>query len=124
MVGWRCPAGTDPASGSEPLCRSSRLHPATSRAAAALMTIRLSRKGEDIEHASRRRLVGQILDGVGKAERRRRISRIELVFHDSAGPSADSGNHGDVLAAVGAAVADRLADDSAAGLEPPDELAG
>src|SRR5436190_22678006 len=112
MVGWRSPAGTDPASGLEPVCRPSRLHAETSRVAAPMMT-RLARKGEDIEHASRRRLVGQILDGVCKAERGCRIARVELAVDDSARPSADSGNHRDILAAIRAAVTDWLADDSA-----------
>src|SRR5215212_7657441 len=104
MVSGLCPAGTVSPSGLERPCRSSRLQPAASSAAAAATRTRLARQREDIEHASRRRLVGQVLDGVGETERAGRVARVEVIFNDPAGPAAYARHDGDILAAVGPAV--------------------
>src|SRR4051794_25978924 len=123
MVSGLSPAGMVPPMGFEESWRASRWQPPSASAAAA--TNRQSaRQREDIEHASRGSFAGQVFDRIGKAERRSRVTRIELAVDDPTGPAADSGDDRDILPAVGPAVADRLADDPAAGLEPPDELAG
>src|SRR5437763_1547664 len=104
------------------LWRSSRSHALSASAATPRMS-RLPRSGEDIEHASRRSFYRQILDRVREAQRARRVARVELGRHDRARPAADTGDKGDILPSVRASVADRLADDPAAGLEPPKLLA-
>src|SRR5574338_908288 len=121
IVSGLSPAGMASLTGFERLWRSSRSHAVSVSAATA--TRQLARKSEDIEHASRRRLVRQVLDGMDEAQRRRRIARVELARDDRAGPAADPRDHRDILTPVRAAVADRLADDPAAGLELPQELA-
>src|SRR5438128_4149670 len=123
MVSGLSPAGTVSPIGLERLWRSSRSQ-APSVSAAAPMINQLARKGEDIEHASRGRFVEKVLDCIGETERRGRIAGIELGVDDSASPATDAGDDRDILAAVGTAIADRLADDSAAGLELPQQLSG
>src|SRR5215210_4662251 len=103
MVSGLSPAGTVSPIGLERLWRSSRSH-AVSASAAAPRIRQLAREREDIEHASRRGFLRQILDRIDEAERRRRIARVELPGDDRAGPAADAGDHGDILAAVGAAI--------------------
>src|SRR5438270_4512420 len=123
MVSGLWPASSVSPSGLPRLWRSSRSH-APSVSAAMARARRLTRNGEDIEHASRCRLHRQVLDRIGKAERARWVARVHLRRYHRARPPADAGDHGDILAAIGSLVADRLADDSAARLEPPQLLAG
>src|SRR4051812_46472222 len=123
MVSGLSPAGTVSPTGLERLWRSSRSHAASASAAAPMMRT-LARKGEDIEDASRGGFLRQILRGVDEAERRGRVARVELTGDDRPGPAADAGDDRDILPSVRPAVADRLADDSAARLESPQQLPG
>src|SRR3954451_24867864 len=107
-------------SGLDRLWRSSRSH-AASASATSPMARPLTRKREDIEHASRGGFHRQILDGIGEAERAGGVARIHLSSNDRARPAADAGDDRNILAAVRTAVADRLADDPAARLELPQE---
>src|SRR5436190_2287584 len=122
MVSGLSPAGTVSPSGLERLCRSSRSQPPISNAAVASRT-NLARQGEDIENASWRRFAWQILDGIDEAECASRVAGVELGVDDAASPSADACHHGDILAPVRTAIADRLTDDPAACLELPQQLA-
>src|SRR5690348_547739 len=108
MVSGLSPAGTVSPTGLARLRCSSRSHD-TSVSDATQKRTKLARKREDIEHASRRCLEGQILDRIGETERAGRITRVHLRRHDRSGPAADAGNHRDVLAPVRSLVADRLA---------------
>src|SRR3954453_11485141 len=99
MVSGLSPAGTFSPSGLDRLWRSSRLHAASVSASAARANA-LFRKTEDIEHASRSGLAGQILDGVDEAERGGRVVRVELAGDDRASPAADAGDDCDILAAI------------------------
>src|ERR1041385_6235026 len=123
MVSGLSPAGTFSPIGFERLWRSSRLQALSASAPTAIAT-QLARKREDIEHASRGGFVGKVLRRVDEAEGGRGIARVELSGDNRTGPAANARDHCDVLAPVGTAVADRLPDDSAAGLEAPQELAG
>src|SRR3954449_1875524 len=116
MVSGLCPAGTVSPIGFDRLWRSSRSH-ALNTSPAAAMIARLARKREDIEHASRCGFLRQVLGGIGETERRGRIARVELQRHDGAGPAAHARDHRNILASVRPAIADRLPDDPAAGLE-------
>src|SRR4051812_2313967 len=102
--------------------RCSRSQPARA-AASASASARLVRQGEDIEPSSRLGLGGQVLDGIGEAQGGGRVAHVELGRDDRARPTADARHHGDILAAVGAAIADRLADDSAVELGLPEQFA-
>src|SRR5215211_7673665 len=93
----------------------------TSTAAAKVATLR------ETEHIQRASLGGRLLEvahGVDEAERGGAVARIEVAGHDRAGPAADARQDRHVLAAVGAAVGGRLADDPGAGLELPQQLTG
>src|SRR5881398_1094003 len=87
------------------------------------MIKQLARKREDIEHASGRGFHRQIFDRVGETECTSWVARVELGGYDRARPAAYSSHERDVLAAVGPAIANRLADDPAPGLEAPELLA-
>src|SRR6476469_597926 len=86
------------------------------------MTRRLTRDGEDIEHASRRAFLRQVLHRVGEAERAGRITRVHVPADNRSGPAAHAADDRNILPTVRATVADRLADDPAARLEPPQLL--
>src|SRR5689334_1540068 len=122
MVSGLSPAGTVSPIGLERLWRSSRSHPDAASATTPRRR-RLARNGEDIEHASRRGFHRQVLDRVGKAKRAGRVARVHLAGHHRAGPTADARDERNILPPVRSAVADRLADDSAARLELPELLA-
>src|SRR4051812_48383969 len=79
----------------------------------------LFRKREHIQRSSRLRAVLQVLHGVDHALGGGLVARVELADHHRAGPAADAGQDRDVLVAVRTAIAHRLADDSAAGVELP-----
>src|SRR3954470_17537653 len=79
---------------------------------------------EDVKDAPARRRVLEIGEGGSPPVPRGRVPRIQIVADDRSRPSADAGEHGDVLMTVGAAVGDRLADDAGAALELPQLLAG
>src|SRR5215212_831674 len=64
-------------------------------------------------------MLRQIAHRVHESEGAVAVAWIEIARDDGAGPAADAAHDGDVLLAVGAAVGDRLADDSRRGLELP-----
>src|SRR5438105_1146329 len=105
MVSGLAPAGTVSPMGLDRLCRSSRSQAASASAASA-KTKRLALEREDIEHASRRGLVRQILRRIGKAQRASPIARVHFGGDYRAGPSADARDHRDILAPVRTAIAD------------------
>src|SRR3954451_7031635 len=78
-----------------------------SSAAASLML----RQREDIEHPALGGDVRQVGGGTHEPERRRAVAHVKAAGHDGTGPAAHAGEDGHVLAAVGSAVDDRLADD-------------
>src|SRR4051794_41062868 len=80
-------------------------------------------QSERVEHPALRRVLPEVAHGVGESESGRAVAGIELARDDGARPAAHAAEHRDVLLAVRAAVGDRLADDSGAGLELPEELA-
>src|SRR3982750_3007641 len=81
------------------------------------------RQRENMEHAAFDGVLRQVAHGVGEAQADGAVPRVHFLGDRDAGPAADAGENGDVLLAVGAAEGDRLADDSGAGLELPQELA-
>src|SRR5689334_23868290 len=82
------------------------------------------RQRKDMQHAAFHRVLGKVLHGVDEAERRRAVARIDFAGDDGAGPAADAGEHRDVLPAIGAAIAHRLADDSRGSVGAPQHFAG
>src|SRR6266542_4269748 len=81
------------------------------------------RQREDIEHASLRRTLLQIGHHVRESERGTAVARVEVAGNHRTGPSAHTGEHRDVLLAVGSAIGHRLPDDSRSGLELPQQRA-
>src|SRR5689334_13833991 len=124
MVGGLSPDMIEAPNGLASLWRSSRWQAATKSSVSPATADLFAREREDIEHASRSGFAGQVLDRVGEAQRCGRIARIEIAIDNSAGPAANAGDDGDILPPVRAAVADRLADDSAASLELPHQPPG
>src|SRR6187551_1777377 len=74
--------------------------------ASATRTSRGSGQRENIQGAALLRVQRQVAHRVDEAERRRPVAWVDRPADDGAGPAADSGEDGDVLLAVGAAVAD------------------
>src|SRR3954447_4357281 len=99
MVSGLSPAGTVSPTGLARLWRSSRLHPQSASAATARRA-RLARQREDIENASRRGFLGQVLDRVGEPERAGWIARVHFGRYDRAGPAANAGDERDILPSV------------------------
>src|SRR5688572_7538248 len=94
-------------------------------AAAAAATTAISAtlgEAEDMQHASFRRYLAQRLHRLAPSRACGGVARVELVDHDRAGPTANAGENGDVLLAVGTAISDRLTDDSRGGLRAPQLL--
>src|SRR3954454_10441626 len=81
------------------------------------------RQCEHIERSAGCRVLREVRHRVHEAERRGAIARIDGPRHYRSGPSADTGEHGDVLMSVGTAIGHRLTDDSAVHLEPPKQRA-
>src|SRR5947207_2429197 len=82
------------------------------------------RQPEHIERSSLGGVLRQVAHGIDEAAAGGRVARIELVRHDRAGPTADTGQDRDVLAPVRTAIGRGLPDDPRTGLEPPQQLAG
>src|SRR5205085_9604748 len=114
-----CCAGPVAGSGAPRGLRSSRSQPARTRTRRA----RLAREREDIEPPSRLGPRRKVAHRVDEAERGARVARIERRRHDRARPAADPRHHRDILPPVGAAIADRLADDPAVQLGLPEQPA-
>src|SRR3989442_9264185 len=68
--------------------------------------------------------VDVVTEGADRAERGGRILGADAERHTGAGPAAHSGEHGDVLLAVGSQIGHRVADDAGGRLELPQERAG
>src|SRR4029077_2749595 len=66
---------------------------------------------EHEQRAARVADVDVVTEGADRAERRGRILGADAERHTSARPAADSGEHGDVLLAVGPQIGHRVADD-------------
>src|SRR5215210_317053 len=110
------------ASGLPRLTRSSRSQ--AQSAAATTAATRLPRQTEDINRSTLDDPALEVARNPAETERRGRVAGVEIFRGHGARPAADPRRDRDILPAVGAAIADRLADDPAAGLEPPQQLAG
>src|SRR5947209_391257 len=88
-------------------CRSrfSRWQPASIATASAAL-----RKREHIQRAPLAGGLGQILGRRDEPQGGALVARVQVADHDAARPTADPGEHRDVLLAVGADVTDWLAD--------------
>src|SRR5665213_705871 len=84
---------------------------------------RLMRKREHHERAAAAGIGRKIPDSTDKAACAMPDARIDLRIGDGAGPAADAVQNGDVLVAVTALIGDRLADESARGMKPVQQLA-
>src|SRR5437762_10665622 len=97
----------------------------SSRASAAVatqnkpMTSNALRKAEHIKHASLLRRAGQVFHRIDEPRRSAAVPRVEVARDYSACPPAHARQHRDVLAAIGAAIRNRLADNSRACLVFP-----
>src|SRR5438034_6259924 len=76
------------------------------------------------QRAARVADVDVVTEGADRAERGGRILGADAERHTGAGPAAHSGEHGDVLLAVGPQIGHRVADDAGGRLELPQERAG
>src|SRR5689334_23234357 len=79
---------------------------------------------EHEQRAARIADVDVVTEGTDRAERGGRILGADAERHTGAGPAAHSGEHGDVLLAVGPQIGHRVADDAGGRLELPQERAG
>src|ERR1041384_1970781 len=79
------------------------------------------RKREYIKHASSRRVIRQISHRTYKAERCSRVTRIESTRNDRSGPPPTARKNRNVLLAIRTAISNRLADNSRAALELPQQ---
>src|SRR5689334_9100380 len=79
-------------------------------------------KREDIQHSSLRGHFRKIADGIHETKGGGRVARIQPAGDDGADPSADAGENGDVLLAIGTLERNGLADDPGAGLELPQDV--
>src|SRR5436190_12950024 len=97
----------------------------SSRAGAAIATQRKAvtskalGEAENIQHASLLRRARQVFHRVDESSCSAAVARIEVARDHSARPTTYPGQHRDILAAIGAAIRDRLADDSRARLVFP-----
>src|SRR5688572_17498332 len=89
-----------------------------------MMSAHALRQRKDIQRSAFGRDFRQIGHSVDEAQRRRRVTRIEVVGNDHTRPAAYSRQHSQVLFAVGAAIADGLTDDARAALEFPKLFTG
>src|SRR5512132_2537617 len=90
---------------------STRVHASVTSAHASTRQGSRSWQRENIPSPTLLRLLLQIRHDVRKPCRGCLIARVDVVRDDGARPSADAGQHGDVLLAVGAAERHRLPDD-------------
>src|SRR5881296_3185798 len=79
---------------------------------------------EHEQRAARVADVDVVTEGADRAECGGRILGADAERHACPGPATDSGEHGDVLLAIGAQVGHRVADDSGRRLELPQQGAG
>src|SRR5687767_7308279 len=96
--------------------RRESAHPAAKMTSAIATALR---KAVHMQHSSLRGCVAQRFHGQAPPRACGRVARIELVDHDRPGPTANAGENGHVLLAVGTAIGDRLPDDSRGGLRAP-----
>src|ERR1043166_1345283 len=106
-----------------------KAHDATSSIAAAIVCVRdiitsSLRKREDRQHAALVAEAGDVAERAERAEPRGRIVRADVRGDANPRPSADTGQHRDVLLAVGPDVGHRIADDAGRCLELPQQITG
>src|SRR5438105_9117561 len=100
--------------------RASRSQPMLAMTSPMAIALALLGNAEDIEHPTLACHTGQVFHCVDEPARGGAVARIEVVRYDETGPSTHARKHRDVLAAVAAAVRDRLPDDARDGLVLPE----